>query len=142
MPTQCLANSDTGHYNTNPKFGQSDAEQLDPAPTWFANKLLASKPFCWLLKDTQILVVTRPGLVYVDSINGHSRRAREVLEAHVVPVYVMEEASAAKKVKATERANDTGNKRWPSWKTRARAPTRIGCRRRVSSSVVTSSALR
>jgi hypothetical protein len=56
-------------------------------------------PYCWrpqmdLYTNQDILVVPRPGLVYVDSVNGVrasiSRKAIEVIDAEVIPRYIEE----------------------------------------------------
>ncbi len=164
MQTQRLANSNNRHYGPNPEYGQYNAKRHEAALGGFADDLLASKPFCWLLKELdtselatkrrndlidifrkavrtmikcetwingqpvlrgikelggifhdrsslvglhtycwrprmdfwkgrKILVVSRPGLVYVDSINGYSPdtspRAKEIIGAEVLPMYIL-----------------------------------------------------
>jgi hypothetical protein len=50
MQTQRLANLDTRHHAPIPEFGRANADRHEAALAGFADNLLASEPFCWLLK--------------------------------------------------------------------------------------------
>ncbi|KAL4912491.1 hypothetical protein BDW62DRAFT_206446 [Aspergillus aurantiobrunneus] len=51
MQTHRLANSHNHHYAPNPKFGQYNADRHEAALAGFADDLMASEPFCWLIRD-------------------------------------------------------------------------------------------
>jgi hypothetical protein len=51
MQTQRLANSSSHCYGPNPKFGKAIEERHEAALPALADSLLASEPFCWLLKE-------------------------------------------------------------------------------------------
>ncbi|KAL5340429.1 hypothetical protein BJX70DRAFT_407133 [Aspergillus crustosus] len=51
MQTQRLANSTDPEYTPDVEFGESNSKRLRAAASRFADRLLITEPFCWLLKD-------------------------------------------------------------------------------------------